>query len=51
MTKQELAEVRRAIERAKTEVLARGMPYARVRDLDSAIAVVETMLLSGKTNE
>ena len=51
MNKKELAEARTAVKKVKAEVLMRGMPYARVRDLDSAIAVIETMMLNGKPDE
>lgn len=51
MNKQELSEVRTAVKKVKAEVIVRGMPYARVRDLDSALAVIDTMLLNGKKDE
>lgn len=51
MNKQELWEIRTAVKKVKAEVIVRGMPYARVRDLDSALAVIDTMLLNGKKDE
>lgn len=51
MNKQELVQVKTAVKKVKAEVIMRGMPYARVRDLDSAIAVIDTMLLNGKPDE
>lgn len=50
MTKSEIHDAVQVVRKVKAEVIMRGMPYARVRDLDSAIAVIE-QLYSGRDHE
>lgn len=51
MDKKELAEAKAMVRKVKAEVILRGMPYARVRDLDTALTVIDQVLLDRKDSE
>lgn len=50
MTKSEVHDAVNALRKVKAEVIMRGLPYARVRDMDAAIAVAE-QLYNGQVDE
>lgn len=51
MDKKELAEAKAMVRKVKAEVILRGMPYARVRDLDTALTVIDQVLLNREDGE
>jgi hypothetical protein len=45
--KNELNKASDMLRTIKADVILRGMPYARVRKLDDALAVIDQLLLEG----